>query len=1034
MNSLIGWFLFSRSLLPVGSDHASSVVSLRFESPAEEEIVTKTIAVSLHLSLGEGGASEELRSSPESYEVCFGVSEDALGWECTCHGLQEKSLTSITAPHLGRMRLEARVRHRESLSVVASASVRVEVVNDVSSLDEFVFSREDSITMLVSRALAFIRGREDDEEASIMRKAIALAERAAALLKTRQREHRKSSPEVALIVSGQARSFRAAAVFGSIRSNLARALSSSTDVFVALSLDDKEGRETVRDFNYEGIMDAIEALHPAAAALHFREPPGDALHACPDCAGIEDSLNDANWGRIVPQYAQVWRGFKLATDFERDGGFKYAWIVRHRPDKLVYERLPAAMTFPTDRIYLDAIVKKSTSEELVHIHDHFWLAPRHLADSIFHAGLAGADDASCLSREWAYGLNAHVYLLVHGVVKASLPAQIYDFPIARLSAPNERVSWSVGWLSTVFSDSWWAAAAHTARRAIALKRLANDTSISLEQAFSAVKKNLELLQGDASFQVDLPTISPQLEVAGWAPMLRIEGTTPSYLLRSGILAGLQEAEKAQQSTDSHGAWWIDTRGSASVTIALHNSTIALWNRSVFAVDAICDAGKNASTEPAVCRRIGGASSCVIREIFRGSDYSAASLIPRRTYCPCIRELGCENKDIHAEHDVVQRSRNGVWGVITTINSPTRAVRILAALLPNRVVVVGDNATDDNSWREAIHGGLKVVYLSLEDQLQSTKWRISSLVPTHSYARKMVGYLYAIDLGASAIYETDDDNEYYARADVSPGVARLVDGVSLPSLRPPLVKPSLPASEQGLRLVNPYAHFGKPNTWPRGLPLQDVKRLRRAAVAYGPSRSRRCLIQQGLANGDPDVDAVYRLVIPSENLSFDRSATPVAIERGSYTPWNSQNTLFEKDAFWALLLPVTTAFRVADIWRSYWTQRLLRHVDGDLCFIGPTVLQQRNEHDNFEDFLDELQIYKQAADFVRALDQWAPLSDAADSLKNGTISISTLILQLLEYLSQSGFFGESGSVELEVARAWILDLESAGYNFPQARAR
>lgn len=32
------------------------------------------------------------------------------------------------------------------------------------------------------------------------------------------------------------------------------------------------------------------------------------------------------------------------------------------------------------------------------------------------------------------------------------------------------------------------------------------------------------------------------------------------------------------------------------------------------------------------------------------------------------------------------------------------------------------------------------------------------------------------------------------------------------------------------------------------------------------------------------------------------------------PWNSQNTLFAKDALWGLLIPITTTFRVCDIWR------------------------------------------------------------------------------------------------------------------------
>ena len=73
--------------------------------------------------------------------------------------------------------------------------------------------------------------------------------------------------------------------------------------------------------------------------------------------------------------------------------------------------------------------------------------------------------------------------------------------------------------------------------------------------------------------------------------------------------------------------------------------------------------------------------------------------------------------------------------------------------------------------------------------------------------------------------------------------------------------------------------------------------------------------QGLANLDPDVDAIYRLTQPLD-VHFKSDIPAVALPRDVVCPWNSQNTLFAQDAFWGLLIPVTTTFRVCDIWRRY----------------------------------------------------------------------------------------------------------------------
>lgn len=96
-------------------------------------------------------------------------------------------------------------------------------------------------------------------------------------------------------------------------------------------------------------------------------------------------------------------------------------------------------------------------------------------------------------------------------------------------------------------------------------------------------------------------------------------------------------------------------------------------------------------------------------------------------------------------------------------------------------------------------------------------------------------------------------------------------------------------------MNPYVHFGQPTMWPRGLPLDRVAWNSPEGRYLQADASRKPLIQQGLANGDPDVDAVFRLTRATKGekirVAFDGSAPPVALPRGIMAPINSQNTLF-----------------------------------------------------------------------------------------------------------------------------------------------
>ena len=61
------------------------------------------------------------------------------------------------------------------------------------------------------------------------------------------------------------------------------------------------------------------------------------------------------------------------------------------------------------------------------------------------------------------------------------------------------------------------------------------------------------------------------------------------------------------------------------------------------------------------------------------------------------------------------------------------------------------------------------------------------------------------------------------------------------------------------------------------------------------------IWQGLADRNPDIDAIYRLTQPLP-VHFDKTKLRIALAEGSICPFNSQNTTWFREAFPLMYLP------------------------------------------------------------------------------------------------------------------------------------
>lgn len=326
-------------------------------------------------------------------------------------------------------------------------------------------------------------------------------------------------------------------------------------------------------------------------------------------------------------------------------------------------------------------------------------------------------------------------------------------------------------------------------------------------------------------------------------------------------------------------------------------------------------------------------------------------------------------------------------VITTINYPTEGIKKLAKNSDRwNFIVVGDKKTPDD-WQYDGVNFFSVSDQSKFDSLYAQKCRFNH------YARKNIGYLKAIKDGAKLIYETDDDNIPYD--DYLSSFDKQIEGQIV--------------RQQGWE--NVYTHFTDVRIWPRGFPLQYINESLKTKSSLGNKSVFDCPIQQFLADGDPDVDSIYRLTTEAEVKFVSNS---VVLSTGTFCPFNSQNTLWWSDVYPLLYLPSWVSFRMTDIWRSFVAQICLYQLDKYLAFRDATVFQVRNEHSLIKDFEDEISGY---LNNVKIIDLLAQLS-----LSNLPEKIGENLYLCYEKLVENSIVPQK---ELHLVEMWLKDLDSFG---------
>ena len=270
-------------------------------------------------------------------------------------------------------------------------------------------------------------------------------------------------------------------------------------------------------------------------------------------------------------------------------------------------------------------------------------------------------------------------------------------------------------------------------------------------------------------------------------------------------------------------------------------------------------------------------------------------------------------------------------VITSINKPNEVIKKYYSLSKNNkinFIIIGDKKTPEYPS--------KYNFYNLKSQ-KNFKFILNKSLPINSYSRKNIGYLVAMQNNSKIILETDDDNfpksTFFHNLELQKKLRLL----------------------SGPKWINIFKIFQKKNKdviWPRGFPLDEINTIHKIKVTKKLITSP---IQQRLCDGNPDVDAIFRLTKKNKFHTFDKKN--FALNNKSICPFNSQNTVWHEQCFPLMYLPSYCTMRATDIWRGFIALRILRNYNWNLSFLKSTVIQNRNEHDLLDDFNLEYPVYK-----------------------------------------------------------------------------
>jgi hypothetical protein len=279
-------------------------------------------------------------------------------------------------------------------------------------------------------------------------------------------------------------------------------------------------------------------------------------------------------------------------------------------------------------------------------------------------------------------------------------------------------------------------------------------------------------------------------------------------------------------------------------------------------------------------------------------------------------------------------------VTTTIYSISKALKKFATFKNWFLIIVGDKKTPHEEYIKFSNENSNILYMTPEYQEENWK-EMSDLIGWNKIGRRNIGYLEALKRGGKIIASVDDDNIPLDNWDEDIIIGK---------------ETNVYYYETEDIAFDPIGVTNYKELWHRGYPIQ---------LLYGRNNrykiTRKIMIPDVQAmfwNGDPDIDAVCRLE-HKPMCFFDDKYFPIATN--SFSPFNSQNTLFSREALKKYMV-IPFIGRMDDIWGGYYLESLGFKV----AYTKVTVFQDRNVQNLTTNLVNEYIGYENTIDLLKKL--------------------------------------------------------------------
>ena len=274
----------------------------------------------------------------------------------------------------------------------------------------------------------------------------------------------------------------------------------------------------------------------------------------------------------------------------------------------------------------------------------------------------------------------------------------------------------------------------------------------------------------------------------------------------------------------------------------------------------------------------------------------------------------------------------IYIATTTINKPTKALKLFARNKNCKLIVALDKKSKEFNLKNSI---------VLSTKYQEKKWpKLSKLVGWNCIQRRNFAILEAFERGAETIALIDDDNIPYNNWFKNIHVHKKIKCKEI---------------KINKIIFDPVGYTNHSNLWHRGMPLELVNNRK---YKNGKKYLIEPDIQANFWNGDPDIDAVCRMIFKPE-CKFRKNIFPFFSKKIS--PFNSQNTLLKRNVIKDYFL-FPHIGRMDDIWAAFYVTSKKYKV----IYTEPTVYQNRNIHNLVKDFRDEYIGYVNSLKLVKNL--------------------------------------------------------------------